>query len=193
MEAMWRRILQPGLIAVAIASGGLAACSSGRQSVSVGAPRAASSTPASPTSTSVSMAAPTHPLTAPTVAAIITKIPYAGTTVRFTMSPISGPIGTRVHVSGQGFTGAAGDEARAHSYFFALVGLPNGPGCELIAPSVDPQVSIDLAGNLTGSFSIPSRGSCFQQSGSARPLPPGSYYITLGSHSDSLAQFAVTR
>ena len=132
-----------------------------------------------------------HPVTPPTVAAITTKIPYGGTTVSFTVAPVSGPVGTPVGVSGHGFIGTAGEDARDHAYFFVLVGHI-GPTCELVAPSVRPQISVDAAGDMTGSFVIPSRASCFQQAGSDRPLPAGSYYISLGAHSDFMAEFIVT-
>ena len=129
------------------------------------------------------------------------SVQYEGQTATVSFLPTAGPEGTLVQVTGRGFTGLAGQVARRHAYFFALISDTVVPDCEIISETDDgldyqsdePEVSIDRAGDLTGSFRIPKRGFCFQVNGSDQPLPPGEYQVSLGNHPDYIGQVRLTQ
>lgn len=109
-------------------------------------------------------------------------------TVAYT--PDAGPAGTHVVVSGSGFTGSVRSTALSGSYTFSL--LIDLPGCELIAYNTNAHVQIDASGNLSGSFTVPVSGSCFQGNGTLQPLPPGEYRVVLGVHVGDIGTFLLT-
>ena len=116
---------------------------------------------------------------------------YAGeVAVVVTVAPDRGPAGTRVHVTGSGFTGDAATFTREHAYFFVLK-MQQADGCELLGFGLAPALSVDDAGRLDGSFTVPDQGSCFQDYPSpvGRALRPGTYTIILGPHPADLAPF----
>lgn len=108
---------------------------------------------------------------------------------RVTASPASGPVGSRVRIEGEGFTG---DEWRA------LLGNDPGYGisllrtigdCELIAGGAE-QIRLDSEGHLEADFIVPRQGSCFQGDRQAAVIP-GDYDIIVLCHGCLFGRFRV--
>ena len=195
-----------GASAVALTSCG--ASSSAKESPT--APLKPSSTIAHTTATSASSASSTTTASVPPGTSASTSIlgsiaprtvteTYEDQTVSVTVDPGGGSPGTEVSVTGSGFVGQAGQSARNHAYYFALISDSVVKNCELISEgdrpgpqSDNPSITVSPEGHLTGSFTVPHSGACFQQNGTDQPLAPGLYNISLGSHADYIDQFQVT-
>jgi hypothetical protein len=151
-----------------------------------------SSATTSPPSTSTSAPSASEPTTTrPTAPVSQTVNNYCPSAVTVAYSPGSGPPGTHVRVTGSGFVGQCAQTARGPAYRFNLI--IELPGCELIGgPPTPSVVDVSSSGALSGSFTVPSTGDCFQQANSTRALPSGQYRVTLGSHSADLGTFTVT-
>lgn len=187
-----------GLAGALVVALGTAACSSSPSAV-VGAGQGGKPSRSTIVSSSKETATTSTTEVAPSAGPSTRMFQYGGIQpVTVTLAPASGPVGTFVRVTGHGFTGEAGSEARGHAYFFALSNEGGiVPGCSLISAyfrSDEPQVGIDQAGNLVGSFRVPARGFCFQQdkSESDRPLTPGDYGVILGPHPAWIGAFHIT-
>jgi hypothetical protein len=112
-----------------------------------------------------------------------------------TVSPAVAAVGEQVSLSGSPELVAAIravvpdvlDDPLAVGYF-ALDRLDGEPGhfCELIAGVVEPHLSASLESGLTGSFTVPAEGGCFQ-SDERRPLTPGTYSLLYGPHPNVIA------
>lgn len=114
---------------------------------------------------------------------------FGGTLVKIAYDPDSGPAGTHVQVTGSGFLGQAEQTAQNDAYGFNL--LIELPGCELIGAPTDAAVAVSSSGSLSGSFTVPTTGGCFQQM-VTKALTPGQYQVLLGAHTANLGTFTVT-
>ena len=94
-------------------------------------------------------------------------------------------------MTGSGFVGEVGTIARQDSYRFNLLTDVDLPGCELIGAPTDATVTVSPSGSLSGSFTLPGAGGCFQQT-VTKPLSPGQYQVLLGGHTSNLGTFTVT-
>lgn len=151
-----------------------------------------SSSPGSSTRTSASSTTTTASTSTSTSAATSQHVLFGGVTpVEVAYSPDSGPPGTHVQVTGSGFVGDdAASIAQNDAYRFNL--LIELSGCELIASPSDATVSVSASGVLSGSFTVPPTGECFQSNGVMKPLSPGVYQVLLGTHTANLGTFQVT-
>lgn len=117
------------------------------------------------------------------------------------LRPSSGPPGTRVRFSGDCFVGIFSNERQlmsGYGIFLIRPALdrsdpstpPNAPTCELIGGAQPADITID-GGSAVGYFTVPERGSCFQETRTQR-FVPGRYRVGLGYHSSSMnATFTV--
>ena len=136
--------------------------------------------------------------TAPSGAGSEMVTAWGGQPVAVSIFPSRGPVGTVVRVTGTGFTGSAGQQARSPAYFFTLE--RSLPGCQLLSlktgtaffGSDGASVTVDGAGNLSGQFRVPPAGTCVQPNHPAQSLNPGTYHVVLGSHPIVIGQFVVT-
>jgi hypothetical protein len=108
-----------------------------------------------------------------------------------TVSPDHGPVGTRVHVEGDGFTGASWRDVGATGGGYGVFLLTDEGDCELLAVS-DPALKISRNGHLIAEVTVPAQGECFQ-SGRSQAVRPGDYRIGIGCHACEVADFRVTR
>jgi hypothetical protein len=178
---LMRRLL--GLSLAVALSGSLAACST----TSGGTESTTTSSGLSSTTSSA-----TRPVdTTTTTSSSAQQVQYGGVSVTVTYTPDSGPPGTHVLVAGSGFVGDAGTIAQQDAYRFNLFSDADLPTCELIAAPSDASITVSLSGSLSGSFTVPNTGGCFQQT-STRPLAPGRYQVLLGGHTAELGTFTVT-
>lgn len=185
-----RALRQAGIAAVCLLAFG--ACGSSHGSATTASslvtnttPPATTLPPETPTSGSLGSA----PTTRPTAPPLTQQVVYSGVQVTVTYSPSSGRPGARVGVTGSGFVGQAGQIAQNDAYRFNLqIELP---GCELIAQPSNATGTVSSSGALSGSFTVPSTGECFQQSVD-KPLSPGQYTVLLGAHTASLGIFTIT-
>lgn len=153
---------------------------------------ASSSAGSSSTSSSATSSPPTSEGSTTTSTTVPQTVQYGGAIVTVTYEPDSGPPGTHVEVTGSGFGGQAAQIAQNDAYRFYLDNEATPPSCELIGQSQSATASIAPSGALSGTFIVPSTGSCFQQVNSTRPLSPGRYTVLLGAHAASLGTFTVT-
>lgn len=113
-----------------------------------------------------------------------------------TVRPDHGPVGTRVHLAGGGFTGASWQEvARTHGGAYGVfldVDPGTAGGCELLAGGPF-TLRISPSGVLAADFTVPAQGSCFQTHPTkVEPVRPGRYAIGVGCHVCLVAYFRVT-
>ncbi len=109
-----------------------------------------------------------------------------------TVTPDHGPVGTRVHLEGDGFTDPYWQEVgRTHGggYGVFLIGSAPG-GCELIAGG-DFTIRIGADGHLTAEVTVSGTGNCFQMDRTAQ-VRPGRYAIGIGCHACEVAEFRIT-
>jgi streptogramin lyase len=109
-----------------------------------------------------------------------------------TVAPDHGPVGTRVHLEGDGFTDPYWrqvDRTHGGGYGVFLIGSAPG-GCELIAGS-EFTLRVEEDGHLVADFTVPGEGGCFQTD-RIEPVRPGSYAIGVGCHACEVAEFRVT-
>jgi hypothetical protein len=110
-----------------------------------------------------------------------------------TVSPDQGPVGTRIHLEGDGFTGPDWQDVvrtQASGYGVFLVrDLPDG--CELIAGG-EFTLRIDKSGHLTSEMTVPESGQCFQ-SDRTEMVTPGPYVVGIGCHACEVASFQVAQ
>jgi len=169
-----------GLALTAALGCSVAGCSSSpasRSSTTTSEPSTSTSVPPASTTTTATPASTQH-------------VEYGGVTpVTVTYDPDSGPPGTHVQVTGSGFVGQSGQIAQNDAYRFNL--LIELSACELIGAPTDAMVSVSPSGGLSGSFTVPSTGGCFQQM-VTKPLSPGQYQMLLGAHTANLGTFTVT-
>ena len=111
------------------------------------------------------------------------------------LTPSSGPVGTRVQISGQ----LQASQASLWIGLFERPGYfnlewPNLPGCgDLIVDLGNPTISIEPTSmRVTGSFTVGSSGGCFQSNGLLHSTVPGSYLLIIGCHVCSVRSFTVT-
>ncbi len=87
--------------------------------------------------------------------------PSAGpATPTMTLQPDNGPVGTRVELSGSGFTGFWRSYGPSSGYGISLQSQVGS--CDAIASTVS-DFSINQSGELVGWFVVPSEATCFQQ------------------------------
>jgi hypothetical protein len=103
--------------------------------------------------------------------------------------PASGPVGTRVQVTGVGFVGPWSD---TQGFGIALVrDLFRQTGCSMIA-GTEHEVSIE-DGVLSGEFIVPAEGGCEQTDRTAEAIVPGVYGVIVGCKTCVVGTFRVTR
>jgi hypothetical protein len=113
-------------------------------------------------------------------------------------TPARGPVGSRVHLQGCGFTASYWQELNREQppkqYGVSLLSANQIPGCELIATVQQGTAHVSAAGVLTADIVIPSTGSCFQaQPDSLRhAVTPGTYTIVVVCHACDVGTFEVT-
>ncbi len=110
-----------------------------------------------------------------------------------TVTPNQGPVGTRVHLSGDGFSGQVrqtiGGALDSRGYGVFLEGaFP--PDCDLIA-TTGFTLTISTVGHLVAEFRAPAKGDCFQQA-RGMLLSPGWYKVNIGCHVCEVGIFRVT-
>lgn len=123
--------------------------------------------------------------------------------LRLELSPDQGPIGTRVTISGEvPFTEMQlwTDQWAHLGYFHIGREFPPSTrfpdtGCELLGAVINGEIHLDPnTRKVTGSFTVPSTGTCFQ----ARPdertysITPGTYWLSIGCHACQVATFTIT-
>jgi hypothetical protein len=104
-----------------------------------------------------------------------------------TVTPAHGPVGTRVSIEGDGFTGPDWQDPSGGYGVFLLRDLADG--CELIAGN-DVSVHVNGTGHLVAHVTVSSTGSCFQ-SGREERVRPGTYQIGIACHACELGTFVV--
>ena len=103
--------------------------------------------------------------------------------------PASGPVGTRVQVTGVGFVGPWSE---TRGFGIALVrDLSQQTACSIIA-STEHDVSIE-DGILTGQFVVPAEGGCEQTDRMHADVIPGVYRVVVGCKTCLVGTFRVTR
>jgi hypothetical protein len=110
-----------------------------------------------------------------------------------TISPDHGPVGTRVHLEGDGFVGGSWQNAELPGGYGVFMGAGLGLGwgvCDLVADT-DFTIEISDSGHLTADFTVPASGHCFQTDRSAS-VSPGEYTIGVACHACAVSTFRVT-
>lgn len=111
-----------------------------------------------------------------------------------TLTPGSGPVGTRVQISGQLQPSQVSPWVGLfeHPGYFNLE-APSLPGCgDLIVDLANPTISVESASlRVTGSFAVGGSGACFQSNGLRHRTVPGSYVLIVGCHACSVGSFTV--
>lgn len=128
--------------------------------------------------------------------------------LRLKLSPDQGQVGTRVTISGQ----VPADQIQQWSqqwandsrggYFHLGSEFPPSSrfpetGCELLGAVVDGTIRLDpTTGKVSGSFIVPSTGTCFQNAGTPLEgrtfsLTSGVYWLSIGCHACSVADFTI--
>lgn len=117
------------------------------------------------------------------------------------LSPDHGPIGTKVAISGQVPADQISEWTTQWAdpgYFTLLLELSKSrefpSGCELLGFVDEGVVHLDPdTGQVSGSFRVPSRGTCFQsEDGKSHAIRPGQYYLSIGCHACVVASFTIT-
>lgn len=105
------------------------------------------------------------------------------------VDPPQGPVGTLVHVTGDGFDEQLRDNVNSGDGY--VVGLLRDFGdCELIGGD-GVSAHIDDNGHLEATIRISSEGACFQD-GKRHAVVPGVYGIIVGCHACIYGEFTVT-
>ena len=145
----------------------------------------------------------TAPLAVGTVAVIApdptitpTPLPWPPWPPPLTVTPASGPVGTRIHVEGDGFIGPQWQNLPSVSggggYGLFLTTSLNSGGtyCDFIA-GMESTLEVRSDGHLVADFTVPSDGGCFQTE-RRDPVTPRQYAIGLGCHVCQVGTFTVT-
>jgi len=106
-----------------------------------------------------------------------------------TLDPDSGPVGTRIQVSGSGFSS---DLASQHDVIVTLNREFAG-GCGLVGGVRVKHLNIAKNGDLTAELVIKARGDCFQEPGRHHAVTPGQYEVAIGCMACNVRSFEVTR
>jgi hypothetical protein len=105
-----------------------------------------------------------------------------------TLRPDHGPVGTRVTVTGSGFTpGVVGTPVR-----LLLLNRTFPDGCSLVGGTRVNSLHVSKDGTLRGQFVITAQGACFQQPGRHHPVTPGVYQLAIGCMACDVHAFLVT-
>ena len=105
-----------------------------------------------------------------------------------TLHPDHGPVGTRVTVTGSGFTpGVVGAPVR-----LLLLNRTFPGGCSLVGGARVIFLHVNRDGTLRGQFVITAQGPCFQQPGRHHQVSPGIYQLAIGCMSCDVHAFLVT-
>ena len=120
-------------------------------------------------------------------------------TLGFTLSPSSGPPGTRVQFEGDVPVDSADFSTYQDPQFAygldALDVATNPPGCNLIVEIEQVSKTVTATGHITGSFVVGHQGGCFMSDTDRGPQParPGVYEVLLGCHGCTAAgTFTIT-
>ena len=147
------------------------------------------STPLSP-STSTSVPPATTPTTRvgrdTTVTTRPSTPPPPGGQPSVVASPFGAAPETRVSIVGDGFLA---ENWKAPGVPLWLAGGPSG--CDFFAEA-DHEVTVTAGGRLTGTFVVPSRGTCRQSSTGESPVLAGRYRIVYQCTACTIGEFTVT-
>jgi hypothetical protein len=122
-------------------------------------------------------------------------LPWGAADPCLTLTPSSGPDGTRVQISGR--VRGPVPEFLTDRQFHGLLGevgrRTGGPECEVGAGAEDYQLAIDRNGNVRGSFKVAARGlaDC-HQTDRRHVYEPGPYVLWSGCHACGFAVFRLT-
>jgi hypothetical protein len=106
---------------------------------------------------------------------------------RVTASPAAAAPGTRVSITGDGFTA---DHWKTPGVPLWLAGGPSD--CDFFVEA-DHDVRVSVDGHLVGSFVVPSRGACRQSSVDDVPVQPGRYRIVYQCTACTIGELNVTQ
>jgi hypothetical protein len=112
-----------------------------------------------------------------------------------TATPDHGPVGTRVHLEGEGFTDSywqSANQASDWAYGISLIRAYEN-GCEGIASSENISGRIDPDGHLVADFTVAGTYTCFQRSGLPGPVTPGTWSVVINCHACGVGTFEVTK
>ena len=182
------------LAAGAVGALALAGCGGGTDEGSSPLSTAATTTttilPATTTTTPRATTSTTRPGATPTTSVRVTTPPRAPTYVegvpQVRASPPRGPVGTRVHIEGDGFTD---EQWKASGTTLWLTGSPSG--CALYAEAAH-TVRVTAGGHLSGDFTVPAQGVCRQSDIGDAPVAAGRYTIAFQCTACFVGDFEVT-
>ncbi len=101
--------------------------------------------------------------------------------------PAAASPGTRVEFDGYCFVESEESLESAYGVFL----IDDTGGCELVATADPFDVTVRKGGEVSGFFTVPEAGSCFQEE-RTMPLEPGRYSVGMGCHAcGGMATFRV--
>jgi hypothetical protein len=112
-----------------------------------------------------------------------------------TATPNHGPVGSRIHLEGEGFTDSYWQHAnQASDWAYGISMIRDYEnGCEGIASSENLTGHIDPRGHLVADFTVGGTYTCFQRGGAPGPVTPGNWSIVINCHACAVGTFEVTK
>jgi hypothetical protein len=105
------------------------------------------------------------------------------------LDPASGPVGTRIEVTGSGF----GSDLAGQRHIIITLNREFADGCGLVGGIRVNHLNIRKNGNLTGELVVMARGDCFQEPGRHHAVTPGQYELAIGCMACNVHSFQITR